>query len=118
MPIRVKLDTDVYANPEEVQFGQVSLTDLQRSPQLVSLLTQAVMVRKRAGTFAIKSVETSLPALVVEPEPASGASEAFRLNVGLDKDKLRAGPLTGAIRILTTDKDFPELIVKVSGEAK
>jgi hypothetical protein len=77
-----------------------------------------VMIRKRAGTFAITSVETSLPALVVEQEPASGASEAFRLNVGLDKDKLRAGPLTGAIRILTTDKDFPELIVKVSGEAK
>jgi hypothetical protein len=118
IPVNVLVKTDVYANPEEVQFGEVSLTELQRSPKLAALLTQAVMVRKRAGTFAIKSVETSLPALVVEQEPASGASDAFRLNVGLDRDKLTAGALTGTIRILTTDKDFPELIVKVSGEAK
>jgi len=118
IPVNVLVKTDIYANPEEVQFGQVSLGELQRSPQLIALLTQPVMVRKRAGRFGITAVETSLPVLVVEQEPASGASEAFRLNVGLDKAKLRAGPLTGSIRILTTDKDFPELIVKVSGEAK
>ncbi len=116
--VNVLVKTDLYANPEVVDFGAVNLTELDRSPRLVELLTQPVMLRRRQGTFEIKSVESSIPAIQVVREPAKGASESFRLDVSLVRSKLQPGPLEGSIRILTTADDFPEVVVKVSGTVK
>lgn len=116
--VNVLVKTDLYANPEAVDFGTVNLTELDRTPRLIELLTQPVILRRRQGPFEIKSVESSVPAVKVLREPAQGSSESFRLDVSLVRSKLRPGPLEGSIRILTTVKEFPEVVVKVSGTAR
>jgi hypothetical protein len=116
--VNVLVKTDLYANPEAVDFGTVTLTDVDRSPRVLELLTQLVMLRRRQGTFEIKSVESSIPAVNVAREPAKGSSESFRLDVSLVRSKLQPGPLEGSIRILTTAEDFPEVVVKVSGTVR
>jgi hypothetical protein len=63
-------------------------------------------------------VESSIPAVQVDREPAKGRSESFRLDVTLARSKLQPGPLDGSIRILTTADDFPEVVVKVSGSVR
>ena len=116
--VNVLVKTDLYANPEVVDFGTVTLSDIDRSPRLLELLTQPVMLRRRQGGFEIKSVESSIPAVNVVREPAKGSSESFRLDVSLVRSKLQPGPLEGSIRILTTAEDFPEVVVKVSGTVR
>ena len=93
--VNVLVKTDLYANPEVVDFGTVSLSDIDRSPRLLELLTQPVMLRRRQGGFEIKSVESSIPAVNVVREPAKGSSESFRLDVSLVRSKLQPGPLEG-----------------------
>jgi hypothetical protein len=116
--VNVLVKTDLYASPEEVDFGTVTLTDIDRSPRLLEMLTQPVILRRRQGVFEIKSVESSIPAMTVVRDPATGSSESFRLDISLVRSKLQPGPLEGSIRILTTDADFPEVSVKVSGTVK
>jgi hypothetical protein len=113
--VNVLVKTDLYANPETIDFGTINLTDIERSPRRLELLTQPVMLRRRQGTFEIKSIQTSIPAVTVVQEPVTGRRESFRLDVSLVKSKLQQGPLEGTIRILTTAEDFPEIVVKVSG---
>jgi hypothetical protein len=116
--VNVLVKTDLYANPEAVDFGTVSLKEVDRSPHLLELLTQPVILRRRQGTFEIKSVESSIPAVQVVQEPAKGRSESFRLDVSLVRSQLQPGPLEGSIRILTTADDFPEIVLKVSGTVR
>jgi hypothetical protein len=116
--VNVLVKTDLYANPEAVDFGTINLTAATRSPRQLDLFTQPVMLRRRQGTFEIKTIESSTPAVKVVQEPAKGKSESFRLDVSLERDKLQPGPLEGSIRILTTAEDFPEIVVKVSGTVK
>jgi hypothetical protein len=46
----------------------------------------------------------------------TGRGQAFRVDVSLVHEKLKPGPIKGTIRILTDDKEFPELIVPVRGD--
>jgi len=116
--VNVLVKSDLYANPEAVDFGTVTLTDVDRSPRQLELLTQTVMLRRRQGTFEIKSVQPSIPAVKIIHEPAKGSSESFRLDVSLVRSELQPGPLEGSIRILTTAEDFPEVLVKISGRVR
>ena len=117
VPVNVLVKPDVYANPETVDFGRVALTELAHNSSVLDLLTQSFIVRKRAGPFSIVSVTSDIPFVTIRrsPEGETG-SAAFRIDVALMKDRLQPGPISGSIRILTGDKEFPELIVAVRGE--
>ncbi len=117
VPVNVLVKPDVYANPETVDFGRVALTELAHNSSVLDLLTQSFIVRKRAGSFSIVSVTSDIPFVTIRrsPEGESGGA-AFRIDVALMKDRLQPGPISGNIRILTDDKEFPELIVSVRGE--
>jgi len=117
VPVNVLVKPDVYANPETVDFGRVSLSELTKNPSVLDLLTQSFIVRKRAGTFSITSVTSDIPYVSIRRSPdGEGSSEVFRIDVSLIKDRLRPGPMSGSLRIRTDDKQFPELIVPVRGE--
>jgi hypothetical protein len=45
--VNVLVKADLYANPETVDFGSINLTEVDRSPRLLELLTQPVMLRRR-----------------------------------------------------------------------
>jgi hypothetical protein len=117
VPVNVLVKPDLYANPETVDFGRVALKELADNPSVLDLLTQSVIVRKRAGNFSITNVTSDIPFVTIRRSPeGEGSSEAFRIDVALMKERLQPGPISGTIRILTDDKRFPELIVSVRGE--
>lgn len=115
--VNVFVKTDLYANPEVVDFGTVSLDDLAKDPSLLELLTQTLLIKKREGEFEIKALASDLAFLRISRSPG-GKSGTFRIDVGLDGQRLRPGPITGSIRIVTSDDAFPELFIPVRGELR
>ena len=116
VPVNVLVKPDVYANPETVDFGRVSMTELANNPSVLDLVTQSFIVRKRAGSFSIISVTSDVPFVTIRCSPHGKSSEVFRIDVALTRDRVRPGPISGSIRIRTDDKQFRELIVSVRGE--
>ncbi|PYQ45942.1 MAG: hypothetical protein DMF77_02660 [Acidobacteria bacterium] len=115
--VNVWVKRDVYANPEVVDFGTVSLDELAQAPSLLELLNQTVLIKKREGEFEIKAVASDLAFLRISRRPA-GKSGIFRIDVGLDRERLQPGEFTGAIRVATNDVAFPELVIRVRGEVR
>ena len=112
--VNIFVKTDVYAFPEAVDFGVVSVAQLTAHPELAGALAQSFLLKKRAGTFRILSIESDVPALRITQTP-DGDSGTFSIEVTLIVDKLRPGPLAGQIRLKTTDSEFPEFVVPVRG---
>jgi hypothetical protein len=55
--------------------------------------------------------------LSIAQSPAGG-SQIYKIDVGLVRDRLQAGKFAGSIRVLTSDKEFPELVIPVRGEVR
>ena len=119
IPIAVNIFVkgNVYANPDVVDFGTVNLDELARAPSLLELLTQTLLVKKRKGEFEIKALASDLAFVRMARSP-SGRSGTFQIDVGLDRDRLRPGPISGSIRIVTSDEAFPEMLIPVRGEMR
>jgi hypothetical protein len=118
VPVNVLVKTELYANPEKVDFGKVALAQLGAGASMLDLLTQSFIVRKRAGRFSITGLTSDLPFLSLRRLPDAGEAEGFRIDVALSKDGLRPGPISGSITLLTDDKQFPRLVIPVSGEVQ
>ncbi|MEW5850464.1 MAG: hypothetical protein AB2A00_16890 [Myxococcota bacterium] len=114
LSVNVLIKEHLHANPEAVDFGRVDRSQLAAKPALGDLLTQTLMVKKRAGAFRITGISTDLPFLTLAPSP-SGASAAFRIDVGLVTEKLKPGPIRGTIHVETDDREHPHLVLPVLG---
>jgi hypothetical protein len=112
--VNVLVKHELYVNPETLELGEIRVAELAANPQLVRRLDQKLIVRKKAGDFAIISVTTDVPALNVRTA-AGGRAQAFQIDVSVVPEKLVAGKLSGTIRIETDDKAFPLLQVPVTG---
>src|SRR5262245_14986212 len=115
--VNVLVKNDLYANPEIVDFGAVSLDQLAKAPSLLELLTQTFLVKARSGEFEIKSIVSDVSLLYISKDP-SGSSQAFQIRVGLIRERMQPGRITGALRITTDDEAFPELVIPVRGELR
>ena len=115
--VNVFVKQDLYVSPETLAMGNIVLAELTANPALVELLTYKLVVRKRAGQFALASVSTTVPALSVSVADKERA-QAFEVVVSVVKDRLTVGPMTGVIRIQTDDKDFPLLEVPVTANVR
>jgi uncharacterized protein DUF1573 len=116
--VNVFVKNDLYAAPESVAFDEVTIDQLRR-PMVATLLGQSVIVRKRQGQFRITDISTDVRGLRIDRSPSSAeSSAAFRIDIGLEPDKVQPGSLDGSIRISTDDKEFPELAIPVKGIAK
>jgi hypothetical protein len=112
--VNVFVKRDVYVFPDSASFGQVAMQQA-RNPNSGGLLAQTLLVKKRAGDFAITGIETNIPFLSIQKTP-SGRAGTFRLDIGLSAEKLKTGAFDGEIKIKTDAPDFPTLIVPVTGE--
>jgi hypothetical protein len=112
--VNVFVKRDVYVAPESASFGQVTMQQA-RNPSASGLLTQTLLVKKRAGDFAITGVETNIPFLSIQKTPSARAG-TFRIDVGLFAEGLKPGEFHGEIQIKTDAPGFPKLIVPVTGE--
>jgi hypothetical protein len=115
--VNVFVKTEVYSNPDVVDFGAVSLDELDKAPSLVGLLTQTVLIKKRKGEFEITTIRSDLDFLRIARSP-EGRSDTFRIDVGLERPRLRPGPITGSILVVTSDAAARELLINVRGEVR
>jgi len=116
--VNMLIKSDVYANPDAVDFGQVQMTELNGKPGLLDLLNQTLVIKTRRGEMQIKSIHSDLNFLDIRQSPPQGNAATFRIDVGLAQALLRPGPISGSIRITTSDPDFPEITIPVRGEIR
>src|SRR5207244_12522514 len=97
IPVHLSLKADLYASPDRVDFGEVSLDRVAREPGLLALLKQTVLIKKRAGSFRVLSVTPDVETLSIDRSP-QGPSGTFRLYLGLPPARLIPAPFSGPIR--------------------
>lgn len=115
LPVHVLVKADVYASPEDLDFGEVPLAPLLRQPAALRLLEQVVPVKARAGSLRLRGIRTDVAGLDLRVTPSSGPSGTFRIDAGLRAGALRPGSLEGTISVDTDDPRFPRLTVRVHG---
>jgi hypothetical protein len=115
LPVHVLVKADLYVSPDEIDFGDVPLSDIRLQPGAARFLEQLVFLKRREGAFTLRGIRSDVDALNVRATPSSGASGTFRIDVGLRVDGLRAQGLDGTISIDTDDPTFPRLTIRVRG---
>ena len=111
--VRILVKPEVYAAPDSVEFGELSLTALKKEG-LAELLSQTLTLHRKSGTMSITSVTSDVSGLAIKVTP-EGPAEVIRVDVRLDPKQVQAGPLDGNILIETDDENFPSLEIPVSG---
>jgi hypothetical protein len=115
--VNIFVKDDVYNFPDDINFGTIDLEKLKKNPQLLDLLIQTILVKRREGKgsdFQIK-LEHNIPFIDIKKDPESG-SETYRLDVSLVLDKMTKGKIDTFIKVITNDKEVPELKIPVKGE--
>jgi hypothetical protein len=117
MPVNLLVKDNLYANPEAIDFGEIDLARLATDASPLNFFSHRVMVKKRSGTFAIKSVASDVPGLRFS-RTLDSASQSFEINIGLEPKALKPGAFSGTVRIVTTDPGVPLLTIAVQGRVK
>ncbi len=105
----------VYASPEEIDFGKVRREELVQRPKLVAVLTQSVLVKRRAGNDLRIEIDGAAPFVKVVTGPAAD-NTACRLDVFLVPENLAPGKIEGMLRVRTNDAEFPVVAIPIKGE--
>lgn len=114
VPIHLTVNSDVYANPDVVDFGNIQPDVIAGTSGEPDLLQQSILLKRRTGAFRIESLRSDVGALTLKREP-TGPSGTFRIDVGLSRSRLTPGDLRGSIWIETDDPRFPEIVIPVRG---
>jgi hypothetical protein len=116
IPVHVWIKPDLYANPDVVDFGAISREAAQKPGAADAMLTQIAVLRRRSGAFEIKSIASDSPLVVVKQTPVTGPSDSFTLEMKLRPEPLFAGTkFEGKVRVRTSDREFPEIDLPISG---
>jgi len=113
LPVHLWVKLDLYANPENIDFGILRVEEVQRS-DVSAPFTQTVFLKRRGSAFRITAVVCDSSAVDVTHSPP-GPSNSFQIDVRLRPEALRRGSLDGKIRVMTTDPRFPEVVIPFSG---
>ena len=115
--VNIFIRDEVFHFPDQIDFGKIELNTLKQKPDLVSLLKQTVMVKRRegkSGDFQIL-LQHDIPFIQIKKEPESG-SDTYRLDITPIMEKMKPGKIDAFIRVKTNDKEVPELKIPVVGE--
>jgi hypothetical protein len=115
LPVHIFVKADLYANPDDLDFGEISVSRVRRAGASLPFLSQTFFVKSRAGTFRVIGARSDVPALDLQVAPAGGASGSFQIDAGLRPAALVPGALDGTITIETDDPEFRSLTVRVHG---
>jgi Protein of unknown function (DUF1573) len=105
----------VYTFPDVVDFGTIRLSDVDRAPQLLQRLAQTLMVYQFGGADFRVTLRTDLPQLAFTSERGP-QGDRYQNTLTLIQQKLTPGVIQGSIFVETNDKEFPVLVVLVSGD--
>jgi hypothetical protein len=115
LAVHMLVKADVYTNPDEIDFGEIPLSRIRQQPGALGFLEQFIILKKREGTFRLRSIRSDVAALALRVTPTSSESGIFRIDAGLRPEGLQPGTLEGTIWIETDDPEFPRLTVQVRG---
>jgi len=115
VPVHVFVKSDLYANPETIDFGSVSVEEMRENAAARGLLAQTILVKKRSGEFEIKQVQSTVEGVEVTKDPPDGKNSTYRIDVALNPEKMKLGEITGFVEIVTNDRDFPMIRVPIAG---
>lgn len=102
-------------NPVDTRPKQVFWSTFQRDDPDQSLREKRVRVAKRGGTdFQVLDVSTDLEFIDLEVVPEA-AGQSHTVHLRLDVAKAPNGAFEGELRVRTSDPDFAELTVPISG---
>ena len=118
LPVHLFVKPDLYANPDVVDFGEVSLNQTGEPGRIHDLLNQTVLVTSRRDQFSIVSIVCDLPAVTVRQTPSAGTNRTFQVDVSLNQARLERGPLRGSIVVRTSDPDLQELRIPIQGDVR
>jgi len=116
IPVHLFVKAELYANPDVVDFGQVSADQLRNNPAIRSFLTQTFLLKKREGNFEITKIASDVPGIEISQDPAHQESSTYRIDVALNPQKIRLGKLEGWVEIETTAEGFRRIKVPVRGD--
>lgn len=115
VPVSILVKNEIYTFPLSLNFGSISVEQMNSGQISPADLSVWFLVKKRSGKFRIESIKTANPALQMTQAP-KGESNTFRVNVTVRKGYLRPGPLSSVIRVRTNDPAVPEVSVPVIGQ--
>ena len=115
LPVHLFVKAGLYANPDSIDFGQVSADLVRNNSARRSFLTQTFLLKKRNGNFKITKLTSDVPGIEITQDPAHQQSSTYRIDVTLDPQQIRLGKLEGSLKIDTNDRDFPLINVPVTG---
>jgi hypothetical protein len=129
IPVFTLLRDKIYIDPPEIDFGQISLGQIETHLDSLNSQTETLYVYKYRGEDFRIRVDSSPSFVAIEKTPRDGPgamvniprqgpTAVFELKVAPLRDKLTPGKLEGTIRIKTNDLDFPELLVPIRAELK
>ena len=113
--VNTLIKADVHVSQESVDFGHLSLAELQRQPDKLELTRQTLIVSNRSDSMHITGLKSDLGGLTLSPMP-DAAAQAFKIDVGLDLANLRPGPLDGVIELHTDNPEMVHLSIPVTGQ--
>lgn len=113
--VNVLIKPDIFLSKESVEFGTISLSQLRTQPNVLQLLADTVLIKRKSGEMALTSVASDIAFLKLDQDPV-GRAQNFQLNVGLVPEKLEKGAFSGTIKISTDDPEHPEIAIPVHGE--
>jgi uncharacterized protein DUF1573 len=105
----------VYTFPDAVDFGTIRVSDIDRNPQLLQLTAQTLMVYQFGGADFSVTLRTDLPQLTFSSERGP-QGDRYQNTLTLIQQKLMPGAIRGSIFLETNDKEFPLLVIPVSGD--
>jgi Protein of unknown function (DUF1573) len=109
---------ELYAFPEDIDFGALRLSELEQNPKLMRLLTQTTVVTSRSRALEIVSVDSDLPFLRLAYDAPAGLQQKSRITVDLIREELKKGRIQGAIVIRTSDPLHAMFEIPVHGEIR
>ena len=110
--VNILVKPDVFMTTEFVDFGTVDIKRLRRDLSLLDLMKQSFIITRRSGEMRITGARSDLPFITFVQKPRE-ASQTFRVDAGLDPEKLTVGLFQGFIQLATDDPRFPELTLPV-----
>jgi hypothetical protein len=90
------------------------MSSVEREPELLRAAAQTLMVYQVGGTGFSVRVRSDLPQLEITSERAP-QGDRYQQTITVRRQGLQVGPIRGSIVIETSDPQFRELVVPVSG---
>jgi len=101
-------------NPQVAGCVWLPIGQLRASSNVAKTLAQRLMVYSTgAKVFAVKA-STDIPSLELTSQRGP-AGDRWQIVATVKPDQIRAGAIAGHITVETNDKEFPKLVVPVSG---